>query len=132
MSSIVSGIFALFVVAPLISYIVAFIICKKITKKHRRSVRFAIDFSTIFFIFSVHYLAVTIWEKSFFWYIIIFVLCAGMIFTIYHWKVDQEVVFSKVFRGFWRLNFLVFLFVYLGLMVYGIVQRIYTTVSMPL
>lgn len=132
MLSFVSGIFALFVVAPIISYIVAFVICKKITKKHRRSVRFAIDFSTIFFIFSVHYLVVTIWEKSIFWYIIIFVLFAGMIFAIYHWKVDKEVVFSKVFRAFWRINFLVFFFTYLSLMIYGVFRRVYMSVSMLL
>lgn len=44
-----SAVISFFVAFPIICYLLIFILCKQITKKHRLSVNFALDISTLFF-----------------------------------------------------------------------------------
>ena len=63
MELVLSGLVATLVTLPILSYMIIFIMAKKWTKNHRRSVQIAMDLSTIFFIVSVHYLILAIWDK---------------------------------------------------------------------
>jgi 4-hydroxybenzoate polyprenyltransferase len=94
------------------------------TKNRRLSVHKALDYSTIFFVLAVHFLILTIWEKSFLWLIVLFMIVLAMVFVIIHWKVKKEIVLRLIFKGVWRVNFLVFFIVYLMLTLYGLVQRV--------
>ncbi|WP_102271556.1 DUF3397 domain-containing protein [Cytobacillus massiliigabonensis] len=129
MGSIFSSIIATFVTIPLLGYLLVFIICKQITKRHRWSVRIALDITTLLFIFSVHYLILTIWEHNYFWLIILFMLIIAIIFVFIFWKVKKEIDFLRVFRGYWRFNFLLFFMAYVVLTVIGLVQSVNTFVS---
>jgi hypothetical protein len=124
MGEIFFSFLATFITAPIFVYILLFIISKLITKNHRKSVQLAVDYSTIFFILAVHFLIFTIWQRSLLWVIIIFILLCAIIFVIINWKVKGEIIFNRVFKGFWRFSFLIFLFAYLILTVYGIVHRV--------
>ncbi|MCM3214851.1 DUF3397 domain-containing protein [Niallia taxi] len=119
-----SAVISFFVAFPIICYLLIFILCKQITKKHRLSVNFALDISTLFFIISVHFLIVSIWGESLLSYILLVILFIGVFMVILHWKVKQEIVYRKVFRGFWRINFLLFFCAYLFLMAYGLIYYV--------
>ena len=126
---VVSGLLATLVTLPILGYIIIFMAAKKLTKNHRRSVQIAMDVSTIFFIVSVHYLILAIWDQHLFWMILLIVLAIGCSVVIVHYKVNQEIVFQKVLRGFWRLNFMCFFCVYSLLFIYGVIFRIITVVT---
>jgi hypothetical protein len=121
---VVSGLVATLVTLPILSYIVFFIVAKKWTKNHRRSVQIAMDLSTVFFIFSVHYLIIAIWDIHLFWMIMLIVLAIACIVVLVHYKIKQEIVFEKVLKGFWRLNFAFFFCMYFLLLFYGVIIRI--------
>lgn len=124
MTNVISSVLAIFITIPILAYLLIFIISKQFTKNHRRSVHMALDGSTIFFILSVHFLVITIWEKSFLWAIFIFMLCYAMIFIIINWKIKGEIIINRIFKGFWRFSFLIFLFAYIGLTIFGLIQSV--------
>ena len=99
MPNFVSSLAAIFITLPFIGYVIFFISAKQFTRNHKRSVQFAMDMSTLFFVLSVHYLIVTIWVKG-------------------------EIIFQKVLKGFWRVNFAFFFCAYLLLFSIGFITRI--------
>ncbi|MGP7818862.1 DUF3397 domain-containing protein [Niallia sp. 01092] len=129
MISFATSILSFFIMFPIVCYFFVFIVCKQWTKKHRFSVHLALDVSTFFFIISVHFLMEALWGKSYLSYIMITILLIGIILVILHWKIKQEINYKKVFRGFWRVNFLLFFCTYLVLMVYGLIYFMITSVS---
>ncbi|AIE59550.1 DUF3397 domain-containing protein [Bacillus methanolicus] len=131
MSSIFSSIIATFVTMPFLGYVVVFIISKQLTGNHRRSVLLAIDVSTFLLIISVHYLTVAIWKKSFLGIIFITILITAIIFVFFHWKTKEDIIFPQVFRGVWRINFLLFFSAYIVLFLYGLIQKVASSLSMP-
>ncbi|MFB6466534.1 DUF3397 domain-containing protein [Cytobacillus sp. Hz8] len=124
MSSFLSIFLSIFITIPFLGYLMVFIITKLITGEHRKSVHLAIDCSTFLFIISVHYLILTIWHKSYFWVVILFMLIEAMIFVIIHWKIKHEIHFSKVLKGFWRFNFLIFISAYFVLLLFGVIKSV--------
>lgn len=129
MSAFFSNFAAALVTLPILGYILIFVISKQITKKHRRAVHIALDGSTLLFIISVHYLIVTIWNISLLWVILLIIMLIGVIVALLHWKFKQEIDYQKVFRGFWRFNFLVFFSAYTVLLIIGIIQSVTNSVS---
>lgn len=129
MSAFFSNLAAAFVTLPLLGYILIFVISKQITKKHRRAVHIALDGSTLLFIISVHYLIMTIWKISLLWVILLIIISVGVIVVLLHWKVKEEIDYQKVFRGFWRFNFLIFFSAYMVLIIIGIIQSVTAAVS---
>ena len=119
LSSIISIFFAL----PFLGFLLVFIITKLVTNNNRKSVHRALDYSTILFVISVHFLIETIWGKSLFWLIILIMILIAMIFVFVHWKVKEEIVLRKVLKGFWRFNFILFLLAYITLTLFGLLHR---------
>ena len=128
MSEIFSSIIATFVTIPLLGYIIVFVISKLVTKKHHKSVRIALDFTTYFLVISVHYFIKVIWGISLLWVILIVMILVAILFVIIHWKIKQEIDFDKVFKGFWRFNFFLFSCAYVILLIYGLVSRVSMTI----
>ena len=124
MPGIFSALVATLITVPMIGYLAVFIISKQITGNHRRSVNLAIDFSTFLLVLSVHFLIITIWEKSFLWLILLVLFGLAALFVLIHWKYKEEIVLPKVFKGFWRFNFLLFFSAYVILVVFGLFQRL--------
>ncbi|RDU38476.1 DUF3397 domain-containing protein [Neobacillus piezotolerans] len=123
MSTILSSIFALFIFLPLLGYVLVFAICKPLLGSHRRSVGLALDATTFLLVISVHFLILTIWKVSFLWLIFVVLLSVGMAAAVFQWKTKGEVVWRKVFKGFWRFTFLLFFTAYVGLILFGLVER---------
>ncbi|MDQ0215231.1 Ca2+/Na+ antiporter [Oikeobacillus pervagus] len=124
MVTVFACLIALILVFPLIGYILAFIITKNTLKNHRKAVHLSIDLTTFFLLYSVHFFIKTIWNISLLWLLYLLVLIIGFIFSIYYWRVYEEMDVSKVLRGAWRVVFLVFLFVYIVLLLYGLTVNV--------
>jgi hypothetical protein len=129
MGSFFASVFATFVTVPIIGYFVVFVIAKQMTKKHRKSVHIALDTTTILFILSVHYLIVTIWEFSLLWLILILIIAMAILSLLIQYKLNEEVDYKKVFRGFWRFNFLLFFSAYIILICVGIFISVTQSIS---
>lgn len=56
MTNFIAGVAATFIMLPFVVYLLFFILIKQITHNHKKAVQMAMDISTIFFVFSVHYL----------------------------------------------------------------------------
>ncbi|MEW4289241.1 DUF3397 domain-containing protein [Rossellomorea marisflavi] len=124
MASAFSFIMALVVLIPFAGYFISFIMAKELTGSHRKAVHISIDVTTILLMISVHFIIVAIWEQSYFWLILLTVLCSALFFTIVYWRLKGEVDYRGVIRGTWRLNFLLFSFAYLALMVTRLALRV--------
>jgi hypothetical protein len=124
MSNIVSGLLATLVTMPIAAFILLYMISRKITRRKKKSFHFAVNVSTVFFIFGVHFFIMAIWEKSYFWIIIIFLLLLKVLFMTGYWWKKKDLHIAAVFRIFWRFNFLLFFFVYFGLLIYGLITRV--------
>jgi hypothetical protein len=126
MNAFITSIITIFLTVPLLGFFIVFTINKLITKNSRKSFHKALDYSTILFILAVHFLIITIWEKSYFGLIILLLLMIAMFFVFIHWKIKGEIIFTKVFKGFWRFNFLIFFIAYLSLTIFGILRSALT------
>jgi Protein of unknown function (DUF3397) len=122
----ISSIITIFLTVPLLGFITIFIINKLITKNARKSFHKALDYSTILFIMAVHFLVTTIWGKSLFWLILLVLIIIAMVFVLIHWKIKGEIILPKVFKGFWRFNFLIFFIAYVSLTLFGILHSALT------
>ncbi|WP_409253606.1 DUF3397 domain-containing protein [Bacillus sp. SCS-153A] len=124
MSSIISGVAAVLVLLPFLGYFAAFIVMKQISGNHRKAVNTAVDITTFLLLFSVHFIIVAIWDKSFLWLLILVLLIGTGLLSVIHWKVKEEIVFRNILKGGWRLGFLLFSTAYLFLLFYGVAARI--------
>jgi len=118
---------ATIVTLPIVGYLAIFIAVKQLTKNHRKAVNYALNGSTIFFILSVHFIIKTIWEISLFWFILLVIIMISMLVVFVHYKLRQEIDFSKVTRGTIRLNAVVFIIAYGCLITYGIFRNLFIT-----
>lgn len=129
MISLIASIISFFVLFPYVCYLVLFISCKLITKKHRLSFHFALDASTLCFIVSVHFIMKTIWGTSFLGYILLVLIVIGAVLIIYYWRIkQQEMKYKKVLRAFWRANFLIFCGIYFIFSIYGVIYYVAKTI----
>lgn len=129
MSSLLANVAAVFITMPLLVYVVIFVAVKQWTKNHRLAVNSAINISTVSLMLAVHFIVISIWSKSYLGVMLIASLGVGALFTFIHWKLRDELLLSNVLKGYWRLNFLLFFFAYLILLVYGLSARIIDAVA---
>ncbi|GHI01258.1 DUF3397 domain-containing protein [Neobacillus kokaensis] len=123
MTSILSAVITLLFSMPILGFLLIFVILKFISEDTRRSVHKALDYTTLLFIISVHFLIKTIWGYSFLGGILLVIIFIAMVFVIVHWKIKGEIDFKKVLKGFWRFNFIIFFLAYVGLTLYGLIYR---------
>ncbi|MBD8003926.1 DUF3397 domain-containing protein [Bacillus norwichensis] len=123
MGTIFSSAAALFITVPLLFYILVFTIVKQLTRNHKKALNAAIYLTTFVLVISVHFLIMAIWESSYLFVIILFMLVTAVFFTFLHWKTREEIIYGRVFAGYLRLNFLMFSFFYISLLLFGIITR---------
>lgn len=122
MTSIISSVLSVFFMAPILGFVVVFVLLKLFTKDSRKSVKRALDYTTILFIISVHFLIVAIWGISLIWLIFLLMVFFAMVLVILNWRVKGEIFLTRVFKGVWRLNFIFFFTVYITLTIYGLIE----------
>lgn len=127
MSEFLAGTFATIVTLPVFALIVFYFIARAVTRNNKKSFHLAIDASTLFFILAVHFILIIIWETSFLSLILTVLLVIATVMVLTHYKLKEEIHFKRVFKGFWRLNFLLFFFAYFCLVTFGIIKRVFDT-----
>jgi len=127
MSGFLAGTFATIVTLPIFALIVFYYIAKAVTRNNKKSFHLAIDASTLFFILAVHFIIIIIWETSLFSVILTVLLIIATVMVLTHYKIKEEIHFKRVFKGFWRLNFLLFFLAYFCLLTFGIIKRVFDT-----
>jgi hypothetical protein len=128
MGVFLSWIAGILIIVPFIAYIIVFFAVKLITNKHRKAVSYAIDITTLFLILSVNNIAFVIWSHSFLWMIILLMLLFAILFVFIYWHFQNEIVYLKIFKGYWRFNFLLFFVAYIFLIIYGITRSVMESV----
>ncbi|WP_433749489.1 DUF3397 domain-containing protein [Falsibacillus pallidus] len=124
MGAFFSNLAAVFIIMPFLGYLAAFILIKQFSKNHKKAVSSAIDLTTFLLFLSVHYTIVAIWRESYMWLLFLFALSIGVVFVIVYWKAKGEIIFTKVLKGYWRLNFVIFFIAYIILLIYGLAYRL--------
>jgi quinol-cytochrome oxidoreductase complex cytochrome b subunit len=109
---------------PLVSLVILFVILRVVVKNKKKSILMTVDLSTIFFIMSVHFHLITIFEQSFLIYIILGLMSLLFIVFYVDYKTSKAPSMKSVSKKVWRLSFLFFFISYLILTVCGMISSI--------
>ncbi|MEC5422794.1 DUF3397 family protein [Virgibacillus sp. C22-A2] len=114
-----------FVTVPLIATWIIYKITKKLYNQKLKAVHKAANWTTLLYIIAVTILLTIVFNRQMIGIVSALLLCifTGIVFI--QWKSETEIIFRKAFKVFWRLCFLLFLFLYCFLLPIGIIQRIF-------
>ncbi|MFK4998053.1 DUF3397 domain-containing protein [Bacillus sp. N9] len=118
------------IIMPLFLFVIIFKTMKRWLRNGRKARNIAINITTPVLIMSVHFLMMAIWARSLLWLIFLIMLISAVVFTIVYWRYREEIIYSKMMVGYWRLSFLLFSFAYIVLMIYGIASRAVEAVAL--
>ncbi|MFD1038771.1 DUF3397 family protein [Virgibacillus byunsanensis] len=113
------------ITAPMITTWVVYLFSMKIHHKKLKAFHTAVNWTTILYIVAVHVLLTIIFGHQFLGIMLILLIIIFACIIFMQWKVNTEIIFMKALKTFWRLNFLLFLFLYIILLFTGIIQRIF-------
>lgn len=121
MAQFIADLFAVFATLPFLSFFIIYIIAYVRTKSKKESIRWAINITTLFLLFTVSGMmeSITGSTAGFWWMIVILILCAGGLLLL-QWKIRQQIYLVKVLRSLWYVSFLLFSITYLILIPIGI------------
>jgi hypothetical protein len=109
---------------PLVNLVIFFLILRVVVKNKKKSILWTVDLSTLFFIVSVHFHLITIFEQSFLIYIILGLLCLSTLVYYQEYNRSNPPSLTIVTKKVWRLSFIFFFISYLILTLYGILSGI--------
>lgn len=115
----------LIVTVPIIATWIVYLISVKMYRHKWKAVHNAVNWTTILYIIAVGTLVKEIFGISFFGIILVIIISIYTIIVIAQWKIYTEVIFSKAFKVFWRICFLLFSMLYICLILIGIYLRIF-------
>lgn len=90
----------------------------------KKALLFAADATTIFLMYAVYSLTVAIWGISIGWWIFLLFVLTLLTFLFIFYRIKDEIDIKKSFRITWRFHFLLYLITYVGLFLYGMIDRI--------
>lgn len=116
----------LMICPPIIS-IVIYYISKFIFKHKRRSFHLMISLTTIFYVFATVIFIEDVFSIELYGIIPIVLLVMLSIILILQWKNRTEVILKNGLKVLWRLNFLIFIPLYCGFVIYLLVTNFIMT-----
>lgn len=117
-------ILAMILTLPIPFLFVLYFLSRKWYGRKKKAVHQTANLSVPVFILAVHVLLLVLFNQSFLAYIVIFLLLLLGLSLIIQYKIHDELQFVRAFRGFWRVSFLLFTVIYLGLSIFGILGRV--------
>ncbi|MBP1950618.1 DUF3397 domain-containing protein [Virgibacillus litoralis] len=114
------------ITVPVIATWIVYYISLKIYNHKWKAFHIAVNWTTILYIIAVNTLVKEVFGISFFGIVLVILIGIYTIIIIAHWKIYTEVLFSKAFKLFWRICFLLFLILYFCLVFAGIYLRIFS------
>ncbi|WP_173916570.1 DUF3397 domain-containing protein [Halobacillus sp. Marseille-Q1614] len=116
---------AFIVTAPLFFLFILYFFSRKLYRNKRKAVRQTTQLMVPILILAVHVLFVVLFGKNYFPWIVVFLLGLLAFAMIIQYKIHEEVLIFKAFKSFLRLSFLFFTLAYVGLTLYGIIDRLF-------
>lgn len=123
-SSVLSVLFAIVVIFPLIVTLMTLIIYKTKGRAPVTVLGEAADWTTPFLFISVYIVADAIFEHNIGFYMMILFVSLGIIFAIYERLKVKDFRIIRLLRRTWRVYFMFLLFVYIGLLTTGLILKI--------
>ncbi|UJL47844.1 DUF3397 domain-containing protein [Virgibacillus sp. NKC19-16] len=116
---------AFFITVPILATWIVYKISLRLYDHQWKAIRISVNWTTILYMIAVLILLSDIFDQQFIGIMLVLLLSmlAGII--ILQWKARTEVVLTKAFKTLWRLCFLIFLFLYICLVLIGVIQRIF-------
>ncbi|WYP25070.1 DUF3397 domain-containing protein [Alkalihalobacillus sp. FSL W8-0930] len=127
-TSTVAALVATVVTIPALGWYLIYISTVKLIKQKRKAVIWASDGSAILFMAAVYYIMSQLWEPTSVWLVLALFFTVAITFTIIYWNVMDDFYAMKLFKGIWRLNFLIFVTIYILLSGYGLIWSIFSFV----
>lgn len=113
------------ITVPVLATWIVYVISLKIYRHRWQAFHTAVNWTTIFYIFAVYVMFDKFFGNTLTGITLILLISTFTIIVIAHWEMYTEIIFSKVFKIFWRVCFLLFLVLYMALVFLGIIQRIF-------
>ncbi|TYR82627.1 DUF3397 domain-containing protein [Priestia megaterium] len=126
MGNIVAGIFATFVTLPIVGFFILYIVLGRVTKNKRKAVHVSTYVTTVFLIISAYYFTNEMFNQSFLWLIVLILIIVAMIVMTVHWKVKKDLEMKRIAKGFFRMNFILFLIGHVVLVVSQLIRQVYS------
>lgn len=102
--------------------------CNRMAKKTQAyAFHKAVNWTTVLYILAVMMICKVIFNQFFIGYVLAFLLAGLMVVIIFQRFNHTEIIFTKACKIVWRVSFLLFTFLYFGLILYGIIQELLTT-----
>ncbi|MDQ0206455.1 DUF3397 domain-containing protein [Alkalicoccobacillus murimartini] len=120
-----AGFIATVITVPVLGWYLIYITTVKLSKHKPTAIKVASDVSSILFMVAVYYIMAQLWSDTSIWLIFALFFAVAFAFTIIYWKVMDDFYASKLFKGIWRLNFLLFVAIYILLSGYGLLRSIF-------
>lgn len=128
MSTIVN-VLSVFVIYPVVVFLVVFLFCKFFLRKRKKSIGIAADISTFFLYFSITNLFSFVFLKEIGWYLVIFSIILATIITFLDWRSKKEIEVIPLLRKIWRLLFLLLCLTYAFLWLFGVIRYVLSYIS---
>lgn len=116
---------AFFITIPIVATWIVYKISLKLFGHKWRAIHIAVNWTTILYMIAVLILLSNMFDQQFIGIMLVLLLSMLGGIIILQWRMSTEVVLSKALKTLWRLCFLIFLFLYICLLLIGIIQRIF-------
>ncbi len=110
--------------APIIMSILIYSLGMKVTNNQWKSIHKSVQWSAIFYVIAVELLVKTLFNIRLIGYIVILLILVAAYTLVMQWKQGKDVELLTGLRIMWRVSFLLFSFVYCGLVIYIIVYYV--------
>lgn len=109
---------------PFIVTIISFFILKKTKMNPKKILGYSADITTPFLMVAVPTIVYAIWEVTIVVWFIAFLLLIAIVLTYKEWRTTKEIKVPILMKKIWRFYFLLLMFVYILLMVVGLIYWI--------
>lgn len=116
------------VTIPALGWYLIYISTVKLTRQKRKAIKWASDCSAVLFMAAVYFIMEQLWEPTSVWLVLALFFSVAITFTIIYWNVMEDFYATKLLKGIWRLNFLIFVSIYILLSGYGLIRSIFSFV----
>lgn len=103
---------------PLLITLIIYTISYRLKRHKWRAIHMAVQGSAVFYVIAVTIFLQQIFKISLVGYMLIFIILILTIILIIQWKKKTEVMLFGALKVLWRILFLLFFVIYIGLLVY--------------
>ncbi|WP_164669104.1 DUF3397 domain-containing protein [Virgibacillus doumboii] len=113
------------ITAPVAATVIVYLISFQLYNHRWKAIHKSVNWTTLLYIIAVAVLFRIIFGNSFIGILFVLLISIFIFIAVAQWKINTEVVFNNIFKIFWRICFLLFLFLYIILVIFGIIQRLF-------